>query len=250
MRWSSFPALLSIVPLGCGPDVALKTWERIDLDAVQRQLDEPTAPAAAVERELARDLAVINELLGSLSPFARDVFAELDDQTEAAEQQAHEPSEAQRTSATGASFYIRWSCPGPDLAEPEYDFDHGSIFIDSPGLEGDELDDIRLQGDALLSMDDCRIDASIFRGESPAFYRTRDPQSLVVDLNLEVESTLSDARLELRIPIEFTPEALRYAILVDGEGTVTVAFEFKDDTFSIRASDGIVVCDASGCDGE
>lgn len=246
MRWGATGVVAGVLGLGCGAEVDQKTWVPIDVQDVRTRLDEPTATIDALEQEVIADLEGVSEGLVSFSDFAQDLFSAVRPETDAPPTET--PDDRGMTRTRGTSFYIRWSCPGRDLDDPVLDFDEGSIFVDSPALDDDAIDDIELQGDLLLTIDDCRIEDRVFRGESPAFYRTTEPPALLVDFEVSIESETEQESLALEVPVEFTPRALRYSIDVDDAGTVTVVVQIEDPGFSIVAADGALTCDDEGCE--
>lgn len=157
-----------------------------------------------------------------------------------------------------ASGYIKFSCPGGDLAAPDYEFTGGNARVESPGIVREE-DITTLESGAvflLRFLDGCEVGDDVLGGDVYGLFET--PWVLVADVLHEMAD--GQAR-RVRADIELAANRLTIVLYDDNddrfkvvithpEGAVTSArFEGKNAKcdFGVQrdpASGGYVLSDA------
>jgi hypothetical protein len=147
-------------------------WTAVDVGAVEAALASPTASEEDVLRWL---VTHADELGGRID--ASTTLVDAVGLVAASPEADH--VERDEGELSGTEVYVRVACPGPGRA-PDADFEHGLIQIESPLLSLEDIDELGVRGDLLLTAEACRRGESVLDGAVAAWYDAPD-QVLVVD---------------------------------------------------------------------
>jgi hypothetical protein len=234
---------------GCGgPEVALLTWDTIDLDDVQAKLAAPTATVSDFEEGIAK----IGDELGDLEILGGegfDLYEAIDDPNETAPT-VYESSGDQ---TTGTQAYMAVACSGPDGDGPDPDFAFGSVRFDGPTIQYgavEEGESVSVAGPIYLTFDDCRVRDVLMTGGIPGYYddvanRLGMDGELRIDL-VEEDRILrngpviiyQDAK-QTAVAWFIVPERYGVARAVSGSGFTSFGVELSDGSATCTWGDGL-----------
>ena len=234
---------------GCGgPDVALLTWDTIDLDDVEGKLAAPTATVA----DLQAGIDKIGDELSDLEILGGegfDLYEAIDDPNETVPT-VYESSDDQET---GTQAYMRVACSGPDGNGPDPDFAFGSVKFDGPTIRYgtvEEGESISIAGPIYLTFDDCRAGDALMVGGIPGYYDDVENR-LGLDGELTIELVEEDRILrqgpviiyqdaeQVAVAWFIVPERYGVARAVSGSGFVSFGVELADGSATCTWGDGL-----------
>lgn len=229
---------LSVTFLGtaCGPEVALPSWERVDLDELERRLDEPTASLD--------DLQIPAEEFAALSSEA-DTFREL--ARSLADLQANSDGSAASNldveEDEGSVAFVELACPGADLERPLKDFSAGWARLDIPGLAAAQAlrGQFRFSGSVLVSFVGCRWENVQFDGSCPAFVASDGRIGVQPRLAVRADGDDGPEQFDLASDAILTQGEIRFLSMAVEGFTVRVAFDDRTEV-ELIGSDGRLVC--------
>lgn len=214
--------LLSL--LGCSLPSGGPRWTPVDTEALEADLEEPTASLDSTLSWLedhAGRLTLLVATGGTVDQVVRRIAAP----SESPEVE-HATGELQ-----GTEVYVRVDCPGLDpdtqaLLTEEASADTGaelpgpgSIQVDSPLLGFDDIDDLGVRGDILLVAEACGHEDRLTHGTLPAWYDAPS-QWLALDGSAAVRALPAPA-LDLGLRAILSSE-WRFSVPVLDGGTITL----------------------------
>jgi len=243
------PAILIALCAGTGcVDVAVLTWEPIDLDEVEGKLAAPTATVA----DLQSTIAEVGEELGDLEALGGtgfDLYDVIDDPKET------EPtvSESSDDEGKGTQFYVRVACRGPKGDGPDPDFAFGSIQLDGPSIRFAEVaegESIAIAGQLYLTFDECRVGDALMMGGIAGYYDDVENR-LGLDGEVSIELVEEDQILrkgpvilyedseQVAVAWFIVPERYGVARAVRGSGFVSFVLELADGSATCTWGDDL-----------
>lgn len=234
MRWIW---MLSGVLVGCGPDVAIPVWERIDIDELSTELDNPNAPLDDFDRSVGA-ISELERLIEALL----DIEDGLDDVIGAGGEAVGPNEDPMPLTQEGSVVFVEIACPGPDLEAPVLDFSQGWVRVDIPQFILDLYESMMIEGDLLLTFDQCRVGNALIVGSSPAFLEGGERLALRPDILVRSVDDSTES-LTIETAVLYEPRAFRFHLLSADRETFTVSVERSDATrFQVRAVDGEISC--------
>ena len=220
-----FLLLACSLPSG-GPD-----WKPVNVGALKATLANPTASRSATQAWLlshAEDLKALVDTATTLTNAMDSVAAPAD-----APEVARDTAEL-----SGTEVYLKIACPGPGVG-PDPDFAHGRVEIESPLLSIEDIEEVGVQGDMLITAVACEDGDERYDGLAPAWYDA--PQELLV----------LDGAMDLTTSTETVSLAIR-AVLADPWGFViplstgdSLSLDVDPKSTSsgrLRYADGEILC--------
>lgn len=224
---------------GCKREVEPARWNAIDLEALRDSIDAPTGTVDEDSvSEIARDFVRAELPLDALLGLIEDVFtmSEQDGGVHAWRMPRLE----------GTNVFVEVSCPGPALSEPVLDFSEGRLRVDSPSLSEEYAETFHIEGDFLLSLDACRVDAFRYEGQSPGHYVV-ESRTLALDFAWEWEDLEDDGQGNVGSQVlwEIGQRVSLLYTLDDGD-TVVIEWTRSEAEFEIRGRNGSFACSTGG----
>ena len=227
---------------GCGPDVALLTWDTIDLDDVTAKLAAPTATVADFQAGIDK----IGDELGELEILGGegfDLYEAIDDPNET----TPTVSESTDDQTTGTQAFMRVACSGPDGDGPDPDFAFGSVKFDGPTIRYANVEkgeSVSVAGPIYLTFDDCRVRDVLMTGGIPGYYDDV-ANRLGMDGELTIELVEEDRILRQGPVIVYQDtkqSAVAWFIVPERYGTVRAVSGSDYTSFGVELADGSATC--------
>ena len=238
----------------CVLEVDVPHWEAIEPSLVREELHAPTAAldaqsvseflaSANIETEVARQLgylignAVELEVSGTT---VHDPAQAMPLIPEIPELEADDRLPEGAIDLPGTSLFLEIACPGAVGIEPDPEFGHGHLRLDSARLEAETLANLQLQSQILGSLERCEFGDHELVGTTRLFY-VLETQTLIGHSQLSVASSLGPTTVDGRFAITggrsystFEPSA---------GGTLTVVSDFESPSVTVYGSNAAMLCD-------
>jgi hypothetical protein len=239
-------AALLLAGLACNGDIEPVTWAPLDIDGLEDDLENPTAPLneatlAEIQATPIDEITLIKGLL-DVGRLIVETSGEGDMETETRDLNVN---------LSGTQVYIRIACPGPTETVPDPDFSFGSLTIYSAGLSKETLDTWGAQGDMLGVLEECIIGPYTLDGRMRMFYDTiRD----LLAADFDLDWSRAGAAGHLMLPAVDERDALdatdvRAQVLFTTADGGTLVLEQNADIgltqYLIRGADQEIVCDTN-----
>lgn len=241
---TAFSAFALGAMLACNGDIAAVTWSPLDIDGIEDQMANPTAPLTdatvaellatpADEIRLIQGLLEVGRLIvetsgeGDMEVMTRDLGVDL----------------------AGTQVFLRIACPGPTETAPDPDFTFGTLTVYSATLSEETIDTWGAQGDMFGVLDECIIGPYTLDGEMRMYY---DVVRDLLGVEFAVDWSRSGASGSFTLPAIDERDALDdtdvhaqvlFTTMADGTLVVEQDVDLGLTEYRIRGADGEVVCD-------
>lgn len=234
-----FCALVVLLGSGCEDRVEVVRWTPLPYEELLVALDEPTARTT--------DAVALIDAVDDL-PRLLEVIRLLDDLRSLIGTVVEGPGfrgffdEPELGRVQGTNVFVEVSCPGPDLRNPDVAFESGRLHLESPSTLEEALDEFRVEGDILVTAEDCQLGPVLVTGTTPGFVDEQNGRiALDTDLEFELEGGGS---VRFAAPLVISRDDVRLLLPVDDERWFTVEFDFgESQEVSVRGEDGSVTCE-------
>lgn len=177
-RIAGLVALALLGSCGCStPEVTHRTWDTLEVDEIQRRLNEPTGSVLGDEdTELIRAVEQRLPFLLDIVRFSTHMVTVVNEVSRPpnAVDAGPEPMGPGPNGDWNTSFYLGLACPGDSplgtLPPRPYSFENGEARVDSPALNGLDLGDLLSGENFLLSFRQCQLGPILLDGEVPGHF--------------------------------------------------------------------------------
>lgn len=250
-------ALFGLLMLSCEPEVAVNSWPAVPYAEI---VDEMTAPSGRlIDADPSQTAAQVERLLDDHETIDRvmEIGSAVYRQAEPLIRSVEESNggveysdNATSGDAEGTTAYVRISCLGPNVLEPDLDFQHGELYVESPSFSAKDAvaATVVLDGDMFGEFrNDCTLGPALVRGNFPGYIS--DPEdSLLLDLDLIVEEENRTTE-RFRFPVLMVRNLIRVLLRTEENGNYVLGFGVNDRAaFSLGTEAGFYQCEV-GSDG-
>lgn len=240
MRFLSQYLVIVAVIVGCGPEpYSPPRWTPVDPLEVENEMEGELGilTPELLQRTLAEDLSLplyVHGLIHGLLQ-EKDVINEPEEQGEWNQREG-------RLEVGDAALWVRFSCPGPFLDEPNTNFEFGNVQLDGPFLSWGDSDSLLATGDLLFRLDACWIGEKQFFGRISAYLSSEERIGALRSEVLIRGSDGTDSRWDN--PMLFREGILYYPLALEGAQFIMGIGLFPDPStlFSLGTADGVFHC--------
>jgi len=236
---------LLLASLACSAEPQPLTWESVDIAAVRRDLETPTAII---------DDARLNATLASLGVnlyFLWQGIQVIEWFYDAASESDYEPQMIDVPfNLTGTQVYLKMACPGVGGTSPDPEFGHGEVVVYSPTLTQENVERAAFRGQALAVFEACEGQYLVFEGDARMAYETETQSIALVTAMQFLRDVDGGADDDLAVVGRFDAPMLRDGSVVsvslaqpdDTRLTLAIDLDDPDEAFEIYGVDGVVSC--------
>ena len=244
MRFLSLYLVSLTFFVGCGPEpYSPPRWTPVDPLEIENEMEGGLGilTLEILQRTVDEDLSLPLYLHGLIHGLLQEknISSETEEQTEWSQREG-------QLEVGDAALWVRFSCPGPVLDEPNTNFEFGNVQLDGPFMSWGESGSLLATGDLLFRLDACSIGEKQFSGRISAYLSSEESiGALRSDILIRAsDGTEShwDAPLLFREGILYYPLALEGGRFIMGVGV----FPDPSTLFSLGTADGVFHCRGGG----
>jgi hypothetical protein len=245
-------ALLS----GCEPKVEVTSFEPIPYEEILGEMSDPTgklvdgdatATASALETSLP-DNQKFDQLIETLNLIYRQ-FETVLTAVESSSGGTEYTEPKSSGSVKGTRAFVKVACLGPDILDPDLDFENGYVYLESPSftIKDALAGNATLNGDMIGEFrDKCTMGEAIIEGDFPGYiddYADR----LMMDIDIQIQ--WPDRTSRILFPILLARNAVKVLLKTKKDGNYVLGVQVDDGSlFSIGTENGFFQCEI-GSDG-
>lgn len=250
-------AVTGLLLLSCEPEVAVTGWTAVPYAEIVKEIMEPSgqvfeADPAQTATEV-ESLLADNQTIGRVMEIVFAVYHQVEFLLRAVESSSGGAQYSDSTHSgdvSGTTAYVRISCFGPNITEPNLDFQYGELYVEGPSfsIEDAMAASVVLDGDIYGEFrNDCTLGADIVTGIFPGYISDLE-DSLLLDFNLTVQRKNRTAE-RFQFPILLAGRLIQVLLRTAENGNYVLGFGLDDRMiFSLGTEKGFYQCEI-GLDG-
>lgn len=234
--------LAACCAVACAPEVDVPQWEPLDVEALRAAVENPTARFADDPEFDALSEALTGPSTAASVDAATAGLREVLDQGDPPAMDEPPGNDGDSSLGSGTSVFLKVACGGPDPNAIDRTFQFGHIRVDSPGLTREVIENLRVEGDLLLSFVQCSALGLTYDGVAPSSYLAGNTPQLATSLSLEIFDEAAGTAEEFVRGAIFESTRSRFVQPSVGGGTYTLELDAMAGTSTLRAADGELQC--------